>query len=100
MPNLLHALRNLSASALLAFVVLSAPAMVHAQADLPPAIAALDADNVLVIDTANGPIYVELLPDVAPQHVARIRQLAGDGFYDGVVFHRVIDGFMASVVIA
>lgn len=61
----------------------------------PEAVAALDPDNVLVIEVDSGPIYIELLPEAAPGHVARIRQLAGEGFYDGVVFHRVIDGFMA-----
>ncbi len=59
---------------------------------------AQDADNVLVIDvdgSTQGTIEIELLPDVAPQHVERIKTLARDGAYDGVVFHRVIDGFMA-----
>ncbi len=51
--------------------------------------------NLLVIDTTRGRILVELLPEVAPQHVERIRLLARAGFYDGVVWHRVIDGFMA-----
>lgn len=44
---------------------------------------------------ANGTIVIDLLEDVAPKHVAQITQLANDGFYDGVFFHRVIDGFMA-----
>ncbi|MGD1887792.1 MAG: peptidylprolyl isomerase [Cohaesibacteraceae bacterium] len=61
----------------------------------PEAISQLDPQNVLVIEVASGPIYIDLLPDVAPQHVERIQQLASEGFYDGVVFHRVIDGFMA-----
>ena len=55
-------------------------------------------ENVLVIDvggSAKGTIEIELLPDVAPQHVARIKELARSGAYDDVVFHRVIDGFMA-----
>lgn len=55
----------------------------------------LDPENTLVITLAGGPVTVELLPDVAPQHVERIKTLARDGFYDGIVFHRVIDGFMA-----
>lgn len=42
-----------------------------------------------------GPVVIELLPDRAPQHVARIKELAAEGFYDGIVFHRVIPGFMA-----
>ncbi len=59
---------------------------------------AQDAENVLVIDVDGahkGTIEIQLLPDVAPQHVARIEALARAGAYDGVVFHRVIDGFMA-----
>ena len=59
---------------------------------------AQDPKNVLVIDvdgSHKGTVEIELLPDVAPQHVARIKELAGSGAYDGVVFHRVIDGFMA-----
>ena len=59
---------------------------------------AQDADNILVIDvdgTHKGTVEIELLPAAAPQHVARIKELARAGAYDGVVFHRVIDGFMA-----
>jgi cyclophilin family peptidyl-prolyl cis-trans isomerase len=49
---------------------------------------------VLTLDSG-GDVVLRLRPDLAPQHVARIKELAGEGFYDGVVFHRVIDGFMA-----
>jgi cyclophilin family peptidyl-prolyl cis-trans isomerase len=56
---------------------------------------ALDPENALVIELKSGKVTVELLPDVAPQHVARIKELTREGFYDGIVFHRVIDGFMA-----
>ena len=52
-------------------------------------------EETLIIDTTQGPVTVEMRPDLAPQHVARIKELARQGFYDGVVFHRVIDGFMA-----
>ena len=52
-------------------------------------------EDTLIIDTSRGPVTVELRPDLAPNHVARIKELARQGFYDGVVFHRVIDGFMA-----
>jgi cyclophilin family peptidyl-prolyl cis-trans isomerase len=55
----------------------------------------LDPENTLLIKLDDGTVTIELLPDVAPQHVARIKELAREGFYDGVVFHRVIDGFMA-----
>ncbi len=66
-----------------------------AQDALPEVVSDLDPDNVLVIEVDNGNIYIELLPNVAPEHVGRIQTLAREGFYDGVVFHRVIDGFMA-----
>ena len=52
-------------------------------------------EDTLIIETSRGPVTVELRPDLAPNHVARIKELARQGFYDGVVFHRVIDGFMA-----
>jgi len=52
-------------------------------------------EDTLIIETTKGPVTVEMRPDLAPNHVARIKELAGQGFYDGVVFHRVIDGFMA-----
>jgi cyclophilin family peptidyl-prolyl cis-trans isomerase len=54
-----------------------------------------DPENTLLMETSHGPVVIELLPDVAPNHVARIKELAREGFYDGIVFHRVIDGFMA-----
>ena len=54
-----------------------------------------DPENTLIIETTKGKVVIELRPDLAPNHVARIKQLAREGFYDGVVFHRVIDGFMA-----
>jgi peptidylprolyl isomerase len=49
----------------------------------------------LVLDLKDGPVAIQLLPDVAPKHVERIKTLAGRGFYDGTPFHRVIEGFMA-----
>jgi len=56
-----------------------------------------DADlaNTLQLETSKGPIEILMRPDLAPGHVARIKELVREGFYDGVVFHRVIDGFMA-----
>ncbi len=54
-----------------------------------------DTDNTLTLETTKGPVVIRLRPDLAPNHVARIKQLAADGFYDNVAFHRVIDGFMA-----
>jgi len=52
-------------------------------------------ENTLVLETTQGRVVIELRPDLAPNHVARIKELANQKFYDGVVFHRVIDGFMA-----
>ena len=49
----------------------------------------------LILELKDGPVKIELRPDLAPGHVERIKTLAGQGFYDGVVFHRVIPGFMA-----
>jgi len=56
---------------------------------------AVPAENLLVIDTSKGRILVELAPEIAPGHVERIRLLAGKGFFDGLLWHRVIDQFMA-----
>jgi len=54
-----------------------------------------DPENLLILETSQGRVVVAMRPEVAPRHVDRIRKLVRDGFYDGVVFHRVIDGFMA-----
>ena len=54
-----------------------------------------DPENVLIMELADGTVTIEMLPELAPKHVARIRELTREGFYDGIVFHRVIDGFMA-----
>ena len=55
-----------------------------------------DRDNILFLDLSNGQrVAIRLMPDWAPHHVERIKTLARQGFYDGVIFHRVIDGFMA-----
>jgi peptidylprolyl isomerase len=54
-----------------------------------------EPENTLVIETTKGPVKIEMRPDLAPKHVEHIKKLAREGFYDGVVFHRVIDGFMA-----
>ena len=59
------------------------------------AMAASDPENTLIMELKDGRVVIELYPDVAPQHVARMKELAREGFYDGVVFHRVIAGFMA-----
>jgi peptidylprolyl isomerase len=54
-----------------------------------------DPENLLILETSQGTVVVAMRPELAPRHVDRIRQLVREGFYDGVVFHRVIDGFMA-----
>ena len=54
-----------------------------------------DAENTLTIELKDGKVVIELFPDDAPKHVERIKKLASEGKYDGVAFHRVIDGFMA-----
>ena len=54
-----------------------------------------DPENTLILETDHGPVVIAMRPDLAPKHCARIKELAREGFYDGIVFHRVIDGFMA-----
>ena len=75
--------------AVLAAIVLATPAFSQA---LP---AGLDTANAIVIDTTKGRVIVKLRTDLAPQHAERIKQLARDGYYNNVPFHRVIEGFMA-----
>ena len=52
-------------------------------------------EDTLTLETTKGNVVIEMRPDLAPGHVARIKELVSEGFYDGIVFHRVIDGFMA-----
>lgn len=54
-----------------------------------------DNENTIILETTKGRAVISLRPDLAPNHVARIKELARESFYDGIVFHRVIDGFMA-----
>src|SRR5215475_12328881 len=75
--------------AFLAALVLAAPAFSQS---LP---ANIDKNNALVIDTTKGRIVIALRPDIAPKHAERLKQLARDGFYNNVPFHRVMEGFMA-----
>ena len=56
---------------------------------------AYSKENIMILKLKSGDVKIELFSDVAPKHVERIRKLANDGLYDNVVFHRVIDGFMA-----
>jgi cyclophilin family peptidyl-prolyl cis-trans isomerase len=75
--------------ALIAMLFAVAPALAQ------PLPANLDKANAIVIDSTKGRIVIALRADLAPGHAARIKQLARDGFYNNVPFHRVIDGFMA-----
>lgn len=56
---------------------------------------AVNMDNTLYLDLTHGRVVIQLRPDLAPNHVARIKELTQQGFYDGIIFHRVIEGFMA-----
>ena len=58
-------------------------------------VVAADLENTLLMDLKDGQVVIEMLPDFAPKHVERIKELVRQKFYDGVVFHRVIEGFMA-----
>ena len=70
--------------------------VVLAMAAAPGAMAQqLDPENTLYMQLRDGRVTIQLRPDLAPKHVERIKLLAREGFYDGIVFHRVIDGFMA-----
>jgi cyclophilin family peptidyl-prolyl cis-trans isomerase len=63
---------------------------------LPKAATAADPlDNVLLLDLKDGRVTILLRPDLAPKHVERVKKLTREGFYDGIIFHRVIPGFMA-----
>lgn len=75
-------------SALAGLLLLAPAAMARAQDGLDP-------ENALVLELESGRVVIEMLPDLAPNHVERIKTLTREGFYDGVVFHRVIPGFMA-----
>ena len=75
--------------AFIAALICAAPAIAQ------PLPAKLDKQNAIVIDTTKGRIVIQLRTDIAPQHAERIKQLAREGYYNNVPFHRVIDGFMA-----
>ena len=76
-------IRLLAAAAFLGLAVMSASAQ------------SSDPENTLILELKDGPVTIALRPDLAPNHVERIKTLTRQGFYDGVVFHRVIPGFMA-----
>jgi peptidylprolyl isomerase len=76
---------KMTAAIAAAFLLFATPALAQA----------LDPENTLLLETKDGTVTIRLRPDLAPQHVERLKTLARQGFYDGVVFHRVIEGFMA-----
>lgn len=83
--------------AMLTTLALTPIAIGMTMSDITPAEAqpALDPENTLYLDLKDGRVVIRLRPDLAPKHVERVKILAREGFYDGTVFHRVIDGFMA-----
>lgn len=80
----------MTGAALAAAMVVAAPSLAQ-----EITMRTVEPERLLVIETTKGTVYVEMNPDIAPGHVERIRLLAGEGFYDGAKWHRVIDGFMA-----
>src|SRR6202035_6154446 len=80
---MIRSIRLFALVALLPFVIAGGP------------VSAADLDNTLYLDVPAGRVVIELRPDLAPQTVAHIKELAKKGFYDGLKFHRVIPGFMA-----
>jgi peptidylprolyl isomerase len=99
--------RSIAAGLFAALALVASPAMAKKKPAPAPAEAprvyqpvdfdaSHDLDNILLLDLSNGKrVAIRLMPDWAPNHVARIKELTRAGFYDGVKFHRVIDGFMA-----
>src|SRR5258707_14411006 len=81
--------------AIAAALLCVAPALAQAPAAPAALPAGLDKQNAIVIDTTKGRIVFKLRNDLAPQHAERIKQLAREGYYNNVPFHRVMDGFMA-----
>jgi peptidylprolyl isomerase len=96
LPALLAAVLTMAGSSTVAAP--TAPPAPMAAPEVQPTAAdwlKLDPENVLVIDTTKGRIFVEMTPEIAPESVARIKQLTREHFYDGLKFHRVVDKFMA-----
>jgi peptidylprolyl isomerase len=79
--------RFIAAMALLVFAAVPLALSAFAQG--------LDPQNTLIMETTKGRVVIKLRPDLAPNHVKRVKELAAEGFYDGTPFHRVIEGFMA-----
>ncbi|MCB1482805.1 MAG: peptidylprolyl isomerase, partial [Rhodobiaceae bacterium] len=84
---------RLAASALaIAFALLLAACSDDTPQQAPPAGGGSKSGNTLLLQLKDGPVTIELLPEIAPRHVERIKTLTRQGFYNGVIFHRVIDG--------
>lgn len=88
-------MRVLTAGLMLALALTMAPGALAKDPPDPTIWRRLDPENTLYIDVTQGRIVLELFPEIAPAHVARVKELARERFYDGLAFHRVIDGFMA-----
>ncbi|NWG91198.1 MAG: peptidylprolyl isomerase [Parvularculaceae bacterium] len=99
-------MRRVSAVALLAAFVAAGPALAEKKPATVPAYQhvfnapadawrGIDPENLLIVDLPAGPLYIELRPDMAPKHVEHIKTLVRRGFYNGLHFHRVIEGFVA-----
>ncbi len=92
-----------AAGAIVALAIMPAPVIAQDEVPVAPRLlppvnfdATVDLENILLLDLSNGQrVTIRLMPEWAPNHVERIKTLARQGFYDGVIFHRVIDGFMA-----
>jgi peptidylprolyl isomerase len=84
-PRCAMFLKTIAAAIAAGFMLFAAPAFAQEA----------DPENTLLLETQNGTVTIRLRPDIAPNHVERLKTLARQGFYDGVVFHRVIEGFMA-----
>jgi len=88
-------LAGLGIAAAAAAVASSGSVMAQAPAPAQPPFVRLDLENTLYLDLDYGRVVIRLRPDLAPKHVARVKELTRQGFYDGLTWHRVIDGFMA-----
>jgi peptidylprolyl isomerase len=84
-------IRRLLAASLIALGFASSATVTYAQTPIPPP----DPENTLILTTRYGDVVIRMRPDLAPKHVAQIKELTRRKFYDGVPFHRVIEGFMA-----
>ena len=80
---------------LIASAAIASAALAVAAPRAPVRAQGTDAENTIYLDLKQGRVVIQLLPDIAPRHVERIKTLSRQGFYDGLLFHRVIEGFMA-----